>query len=68
VAVNLQIAWLSPPVALSAFFLKGVVVEWDLTDIYVGMMQLMVIQVFGLILIILLPQIVLWLPEYIYGK
>ncbi len=68
VAVNLQTAWLSPPVALSAYFLKGVVPEWDLKDIYGGMMQFMVIQVFGLIMIMIFPQIVLWLPEVIYGK
>ena len=68
VAVNLQTAWLSPPVALSAYFLKGVVPQWDLADIYKGMMQFMVIQVIGLILIIVFPQIALWLPEYIYGK
>lgn len=68
VAVNLQTAWLSPPVALSAYFLKGVVPEWDLKDIYLGMMQFMVIQLFGLVLIFVFPQIVLWLPEYIYGK
>ena len=68
VAVNLQTAWLSPPVALSAYFLKGVVPEWDLKDIYIGMMQFMVIQLIGLILIFIFPQIVLWLPEYIYGK
>ncbi|MGI9434463.1 MAG: TRAP transporter large permease [Geminicoccaceae bacterium] len=67
VAVNLQTAWLSPPVALSAYFLKGVVPEWDLKDIYIGMMQFMVIQLFGLILILLFPQIALWLPTYIYG-
>ena len=67
VAVNLQTAWLSPPVALSAYFLKGVVPEWDLKDIYIGMMQFMVLQVMGLILIIIFPQIVLWLPNYIYG-
>jgi tripartite ATP-independent transporter DctM subunit len=67
VAVNLQTAWLSPPVALSAYFLKGVVPEWDLKDIYFGMMQFMVIQVFGLILIIMFPQIALWLPQVIYG-
>lgn len=67
VAVNLQTAWLSPPVALSAYFLKGVVPEWDLKDIYVGMMQFMAIQVFGLALIILFPQIALWLPQAIYG-
>ena len=48
VAVNLQTGWLSPPVALSAYFLKGVVPEWDLKDIYLGMMQFMVIQLFGL--------------------
>jgi len=67
VAVNLQTAWLSPPVALSAYFLKGVVPEWDLKDIYIGMMQFMVLQVIGLLLIIIFPQIALWLPHYIYG-
>jgi TRAP-type mannitol/chloroaromatic compound transport system permease large subunit len=41
--------------------------EWDLKDIYIGMMQFMVLQVIGLILIIMFPQIVLWLPNYIYG-
>jgi tripartite ATP-independent transporter DctM subunit len=68
VAVNLQTAWLSPPVALSAYFLKGVVPEWDLKDIYFGMMQFMVIQLIGLILIIVFPQLALWLPEYLYGN
>ena len=68
VAVNLQTAWLSPPVALSAYFLKGVVPEWDLKDIYMGMMQFMVLQVIGLILIIIFPQIALWLPTYLYGN
>ncbi|TCS64565.1 tripartite ATP-independent transporter DctM subunit [Primorskyibacter sedentarius] len=68
VAVNLQTAWLSPPVALSAYFLKGVVPEWDLRDIYLGMMQFMVIQLIGLILIFVFPQIALWLPNYIYGQ
>ncbi|MBE9476044.1 MAG: TRAP transporter large permease subunit [Proteobacteria bacterium] len=67
IAVNLQTAWLSPPVALSAYFLKGVVPEWDLKDIYFGMMQFMVIQLIGLILIFVFPQIVLWLPEYMDG-
>ncbi|MEO0914838.1 MAG: TRAP transporter large permease subunit, partial [Pseudomonadota bacterium] len=67
VAVNLQTAWLSPPVALSAYFLKGVAPQWDLKDIYLGMMQFMVIQVIGLVLIFIFPKIALWLPEYIYG-
>ena len=68
VAVNLQTAWLSPPVALSAYFLKGVVPEWDLKDIYIGMMQFMVLQIIGLILIIIFPKLVLWLPTYLYGN
>jgi len=68
VAVNLQTAWLSPPVAMSAYFLKGVVPQWDLGDIYKGMMQFMVLQLLGLLLIIIFPQIALWLPEYIYGR
>ena len=68
VAVNLQTAWLSPPVALSAYFLKGVVPEWDLADIYKGMFQFMMIQVVGLAVIIIFPKIVLWLPTYLYGN
>ena len=68
VAVNLQTAWLSPPVAMSAYFLKGVVPQWQLGDIYKGMMQFMLLQLIGLVLCIMFPQIVLWLPEYIYGK
>ena len=68
VAVNLQTAWLSPPVALSAYFLKGVIPEWDLKDIYIGMMQFMVLQLIGLGLIIAFPALALWLPEYIYGR
>ena len=67
VAVNLQTAWLSPPVALSAYFLKGVVPEWDLKDIYLGMMQFMLIQLLGLALVFLFPQLALWLPDLIYG-
>jgi len=68
VAVNLQTAWLSPPVALSAYFLKGVVPEWRLSDIYNGMLQFMGLQLLGLALIIAIPEIALWLPRLIYGK
>lgn len=63
VAVNLQTAWLSPPVALSAYFLKGVIPEWDLGEIYRGMSQFMVLQLLGLVLVIVFPGIALWLPE-----
>lgn len=67
VAVNLQTAWLSPPVALSAYFLKGVVPNWDLKDIYLGMMQFMVVQLIGLTLLFIFPQLVLWLPRVMSG-
>ena len=62
VAVCLQTAWMSPPVALSAYFLKGVVPQWDLGDIYAGMLQFMVLQVIGLLLVLWFPAIALWLP------
>jgi tripartite ATP-independent transporter DctM subunit len=62
VAVCLQTAWLSPPVALSAYFLRGVVPDWPLKDIYAGMMQFMVLQIVGLLLILFFPQLALWLP------
>ena len=67
VAVCLQTAWLSPPVALSAYFLKGVVPDWQLKDIYAGMMQFMVLQVVGLLLVLIFPQIALWLPQMMRG-
>lgn len=63
VAVCLQTAWLSPPVALSAYFLKGVVPDWKLTDIYAGMAQFMVLQLIGLALILMFPELALWLPS-----
>jgi tripartite ATP-independent transporter DctM subunit len=68
IAVNLQTAWLSPPVALSAYFLKGVAPQWPLSDIYKGMLQFMVLQIVGLGLVINFPQLVLWLPGVLYGK
>jgi tripartite ATP-independent transporter DctM subunit len=68
VAVNLQTAWLSPPVALSAYYLKGVVPDWDLKDIYRGMVEFMGLQVLGLVLVILFPPIALWLPGVLFGK
>jgi TRAP-type mannitol/chloroaromatic compound transport system permease large subunit len=67
VAVCLQTAWLSPPVALSAYFLRGVVPDWELKDIYAGMMQFMVLQIVGLLLILFFPQLALWLPALLRG-
>ena len=67
IAVTLQTAWLSPPVALSAYFLKGVVPDWDLKDIYKGMLQFMGLQLIAVGLLIIFPQISLWLPGIIFG-
>ncbi|MBL7205747.1 MAG: TRAP transporter large permease subunit, partial [Desulfobacteraceae bacterium] len=60
-------AFLSPPVAMSAYYLKAVAPEWSLADIYIGMMQFMVLQFVGLMLVFFLPQIALWLPGVLYG-
>ena len=62
-AVNLQTAFLSPPVAMSAYYLRNVVPQWSLGLIYRGMADFMVIQVICLAIVILFPDIVLWLPR-----
>ena len=61
VAVTLQTAWLSPPVALSAYFLKGVVPQWELKDIYAGMVQFMVLQILAVGLLLMFPGMTTWL-------
>jgi len=67
VALNLQTAFLSPPVAMAAFYLKGVSPPHvTLNAIFAGMMPFMGIQVIALILLYLFPQIGLWLPQLIY--
>jgi TRAP-type mannitol/chloroaromatic compound transport system permease large subunit len=64
-AVNMQTAYLSPPVAMSAYYLRNVVPQWSLGTIYKGMADYMVIQVAVLILLLLFPQIALWLPSVV---
>ena len=68
IAVNLQTAYLSPPVAMSAYYLKGVVPQWSLGDIYRGMGQFMVLQLVGLALCIIFPSIALWFPRWLFGN
>jgi TRAP-type mannitol/chloroaromatic compound transport system permease large subunit len=60
-AVNMQTAYLSPPVAMSAYYLRNVVPQWSLATIFKGMADYMVIQVFVLLVLLLYPQIALWL-------
>ena len=67
VALNLQTAFLSPPVAMAAFYLKGVSPPHvTLNQIFAGMMPFMGIQVVALILLYTFPQIGLWLPQMLY--
>ena len=67
VALNLQTAFLSPPVAMAAFYLKGVSPPHvTLNQIFAGMLPFMAIQVFAIILLYTFPAIGLWLPEVLY--
>ena len=67
VALNLQTAFLSPPVAMAAFYLKGVSPPHvSLNQIFAGMMPFMAIQVFAIVLLYMFPAIGLWLPEVLY--
>ena len=63
VAVTLQTAFLSPPVAMSAYYLRQVVREWSLATIYKGMFEFMVLQCIAIALIIVFPRIVTYLPD-----
>ena len=66
-AVTLQTCWLSPPVALSAYYLKGIMPSWDLADIYKGMMPFMALQWVAVLILYFFPQIILYLPNLVFG-
>jgi TRAP-type mannitol/chloroaromatic compound transport system permease large subunit len=67
VALNLQTAFLSPPVAMAAFYLKGVAPRHvTLNQIFAGMMPFMGIQVIAILLLYVFPPIGLWLPQLLY--
>ena len=67
VALNLQTAFLSPPVAMSAFYLKGISPPHvTLNQIFLGMMPFMGIQVLAIFLLYVFPEIGLWLPTVLY--
>jgi TRAP-type mannitol/chloroaromatic compound transport system permease large subunit len=69
VAVNLQAAFLSPPVAMSAFYLKGVSPQHvTLNQIFAGMMPYMIIVLICLVFMYIWPGMTLWLPEFLYGS
>ena len=67
VALNLQTAFLSPPVAMAAFYLKGVAPPHvTLNQIFIGMLPFMAIQCLAILLLYLFPQIGLWVPSLVY--
>ena len=67
VALNLQAAFLSPPVAMAAFYLKGVAPPHvTLGQIFSGMMPFMAIQVLAMFVLYVFPQVGLWLPQVLY--
>ncbi len=69
VFVNLQAAFLSPPVAMSAFYLKGVAPSHvTINQIFAGMMPYMLIVILCMVIMYIWPGIILWLPGYLYGR
>jgi TRAP-type mannitol/chloroaromatic compound transport system permease large subunit len=69
VALNLQTAFLSPPVAMAAFYLKGVSPPHvTLNQIFAGMLPFMGIQIIAIVILYMFPQIGLWLPSVLYGN
>jgi len=68
VAVTMQTAFLSPPVAMSAYYLKQVVPQWSLGTIYKGMFDFMGIQCICILTVLFAPSIALWLPTTLTAK
>jgi TRAP-type mannitol/chloroaromatic compound transport system permease large subunit len=69
VAVNLQTAFLSPPMAMSAYYLKGIAPpEINLSDIFRGMMPYMLIVLLCMVIIYVFPGIATWLPGLVYNR
>ena len=68
VAVTMQTAYLSPPVAMSAYYLKQVVKEWSLGTIYKGMFEFMVLQCIAIAVVMFVPSIATWFPEHLNAQ
>ena len=69
VALNLQTSFLTPPMAMSAYYLKGVLGKAiELMDIFKGIMPYLAIVIFIMVMMYQFPEIALWLPDYFFGK
>jgi TRAP-type mannitol/chloroaromatic compound transport system permease large subunit len=68
IGLNLQTSFLSPPVAMAAFYLKGVAPpQVKLEDIFKGCMPYIYMVLLTMVLVYAFPRIVTWLPDYLYG-
>jgi tripartite ATP-independent transporter DctM subunit len=68
VALNTQTAFNTPPVAMAAFYLKGVAPPWvKLTDIFSGALPFVFMVFATMVLVYIFPGLALWLPEYLYS-
>ena len=69
IALNIQTSFLSPPVAMAPFYLKGVAPKHvSINDIFAGVMPFIFIVIFAMVLLYIFPGIGLWLPNYLYGR
>jgi tripartite ATP-independent transporter DctM subunit len=69
VALNLQTSFLTPPMAMSAYYLKGVLKnQIELMDIFKGIMPHLAIVILSMVLMYQFPEIALWLPDYLFGE
>ncbi|MEE8395742.1 MAG: TRAP transporter large permease subunit, partial [bacterium] len=69
IALNLQTSFLTPPMAMAAYYLKGVAPDHvELMDIFRGIMPYLAIIIFAMVLMYNFPGLALWLPEYFFGK
>jgi tripartite ATP-independent transporter DctM subunit len=69
IALNIQTSFLSPPVAMAPFYLKGVAPKHvSINDIFAGVMPFIFIVIFAMVLLYIFPAIGMWLPEQLYGS
>jgi tripartite ATP-independent transporter DctM subunit len=69
IALNIQTSFLSPPVAMAPFYLKGVAPKHvSINDIFAGVMPFIVIVLIAMVLLYVFPAIGMWLPSYLYGR
>ena len=69
VALNLQTSFLTPPMAMSAYYLKGVLKnQIELMDIFKGILPYLGIVIFSMVMLYQFPGIALWLPDYLFGE